>query len=134
MKKQRGFTLAAAAIIGATTVLYVSVIVSQGDVQVARVGFVVLLLLTALASVIGTMTLGDPAARGAAGFAAAGLLLSMGYLALFSVGLLLLVAGILMVVWLVRTQDQRRGSGRLVPVVAVIVGAALPWTLILLPT
>jgi hypothetical protein len=133
MVRGRGLVLATAVIVGATTVLYVALIVSQGEVEVGRVAFVVLLLLTALACVIATLTIDNVAARGVAGFAAAGLLLSMGYLALFSVGLPLMVAGVLMVAWLVRTSAQRRGSGWLAPVAACAIGAALPWALILFP-
>lgn len=120
------------AIVAATTVLYVSIISSQGEVQIGTVALVVLLLVAALACVIATVSLDDVASRGIAGYAAAGILLSMGVVGLFSIGLPLLVAGILMVAWLARTSPDRRGAGTLAPIAAFVVGAVLPWTLLLL--
>jgi hypothetical protein len=127
----RGLAIAVAVIVGATTVLYVWLIVEQGDVEVGQFALVLLLFLAAFASVIGALKFDSADARGVSGFGAAGILLSMGYLALFSVGLPLLVAGMLMVVWLVRTRNQRLGDGRLTSVSAFIIGAVLPWTLVL---
>ena len=76
----------------------------------------------------------DLATRGAAAGFAAGVLISLGTLALLSIGLLLLIAGVLMVVWLIRTQEQRRGSGGgLRTVIACVVGALLPLSLLFQP-
>jgi hypothetical protein len=55
----------------------------------------------------------------------------MSVLALFSIGLLLLVGAIMSVVWLVRTRSERRGA-RAAPIVAAFgVGALLPWVILL---
>lgn len=129
--RRRGLAIAVATIVGATTVLYAALVVGQGEREVGRVALVLLLFLAALASVVGAMRFDDADVRGISGSAAAGVLLSMGYLALFSVGLPLLVAGMLMVVWIVRTHGQRGGRGRLPSISAFIIGAVLPWTLVL---
>ena len=126
----RGLAIAIAMIVGATTALYVWIIVEQGDVEVGPFALVLSLFLAALACVTGALRFDNADARGISGFAAAGILLSMGYLALFSVGMPLLVAGMLMVVWLVRTQHQRRGHWRLPSISAFIMGAVLPWTVV----
>ncbi len=126
----RGLAIAIAVVVAATTALYVTLIVRQGDVEVGRVAFVVLLLLAALACVVATLTIEDATVRRVAGFGAAGLLLSMGFLALFSVGLPLMVAGVLMIVWLARTGDRSTPSGWLAPAAAAV-GALVPWALIL---
>ena len=126
----RGLAIAIAMIVGATTVLYVWIIVEQGEVEVGPLALVLFLFLSALACVIGALKFNNADARGISGFAAAGILLSMGYLALFSVGWPLLVAGMLMVVWLVRTRKQRRGHWWLPSISAFIMGAVLPWTVV----
>lgn len=126
----RGLAVATGMIVGATTVLYVWLIVEQGDVEVGPFALVLSLFLAALACVIGALRFHNADARGISGFAAAGILLSMGYLALFSVGLPLLVAGMLMVVWLVRTRNQRREHRWLPSISAFIMGAVLPWTVL----
>jgi hypothetical protein len=134
MTRGDALAVSAAVIVALTTVLYVTIIVSQDEGDIARVGFVVVLLAAAIAGAIGSMTFHDLATRGAAAGFAAGVLISLGTLALLSIGLLLLIAGVLMVVWLIRTQEQRRASGG-VPrtVIACVVGALLPLALLFQP-
>ena len=134
MTRGDGLAMSAAVIVALTTVLYVTIIVSQGDGMVTRAGFVVVVLVTAFAGVIGSMTVADLATRGAVAGFAAGLLISLGTLALLSIGLLLIIAGVLMVLWLTRTQLERRASGggpR--TVIACVVGALLPLCLLFAP-
>jgi hypothetical protein len=134
MTRGDGLAMSAAVIVGLTTVLYVAIMVSQDEGEFARVGFVVVLLATAIAGVVGSMTFGDLATRGAAAGFAAGVLISLGTLALLSIGLLLLIAGVLMVLWLTRTQEERRASGgRGRTVAACVVGAVLPLALLFQP-
>lgn len=121
---------AAAAMVSVTIAVYLALIVSQGEEEVARVAFVLLLLVLALACIVGTMRFRDRGNRGMAGFAATGMLLSMGFLALFSVGLLLMIAGLLMIAWIVRTHGQRRGDRWALDLLAFVVAALLPWTLL----
>jgi hypothetical protein len=128
----RGLACASAIVIGLTAVLYVGLIAEQGGGRVGRVSAVILLFVAALACVIGAVTFKLAATRGVCGAAAAGMLFSMGYLALFSVGLPLLIAGMGMVVWLARTGRRERRGSRLKPIGAFVVGAVLPWTLIFL--
>jgi len=134
MTRGDALAMSAAVIVALTTVLYVTIIVSQGERMITRVGFVVVLLAAALAGVIGSIFFGDLATRGAAAGFAAGVLISLGTLALLSIGLLLLIAGVLMVVWLIRTQEERRLSGGgLRTVIACVVGALLPLALFFQP-
>jgi hypothetical protein len=56
----------------------------------------------------------------------------MGVLAIFSVGLLLLIAGILMVVWLIRTSPERQGSGAIPSIAGFLAGVVLPWSLLVI--
>ncbi len=131
MTRGDALAMSAAVIVGLTTVLYVAIMVSQDEGEVARVGYVVVLLATAIAGVIGSIFFDDLATRGAAAGFAAGVLISLGTLALLSIGLLLLIAGVLMVVWLIRTQEERRLSGGgLRTVIACVVGALLPLSLL----
>ncbi len=131
MTRGDALAMSAAVIVALTTVLYVTIMVSQGDGVVTRAGFVVVLLVAAIAGVVGSMTFDDLATRGAAAGFATGVLFSLGTLALLSIGLLLLIAGVLMVVWLIRTQEERRLSGGgLRTVIACVVGALLPLSLL----
>ena len=134
MTRGDALAMSAAVIVALTTVLYVTIIVSQSDGSVTRAGFVVLLLVAAIVGVIGSMTFADLATRGAAAGFAAGVLISLGTLALLSIGLLLIIAGVLMVLWLTRTQAERRASGggpR--TVIACVVGALMPLGLLFAP-
>ena len=59
MSRGDGLAMSAAVIVALTTVLYVTIIVSQGEGMATRVGFVVVLLVTAFAGVIGSRTFDD---------------------------------------------------------------------------
>jgi hypothetical protein len=123
--------IAAAALVSLTIATYVTVIVRQGtNSDLATVGFVIALLLIALTGSVCALALASPDARGVAAAGASGVLLSLGVLGLFSIGLLLLIAGVLLVMWLKRTRVQRGGSYR-ATVVAFLIGAVLPWGLAL---
>ena len=118
-------------VVVAVLAYYLFLISSQSTWDLERVGLVVALFLAVLACIAGSVLLDSPAGRGVAGAGAAGLLLSMSVLALFSIGLLLLIGAIMSVVWLVRTRVERRGE-RAAPVVAAFgVGALLPWLILL---
>ena len=123
--------IAAAALVALTIATYVTVIVRQETTSdLATVGFVIALLLIALTGSVCALLLASPDARGVAAAGASGVLLSMGVLGLFSIGLLLLIAGVLLVMWMKRTRVQRGGAYR-ATVVAFLIGAVLPWGLAL---
>jgi hypothetical protein len=123
--------IAAAALVALTIATYVTVIVRQGtNSDLATVGFVIALLLIALTGSVCALVLASPDARGVAAAGASGVLLSLGVLGLFSIGLLLLIAGVLLVMWMKRTRVQRGGAYR-ATVVAFLIGAVLPWGLAL---
>ena len=79
MTRGDALAMSAAVIVALTTVLYVAIMVSQGDGMVTRAGFVVVLLAAAIAGVIGSMTFDDLATRGAAAGFAAGVLDLLGH-------------------------------------------------------
>ena len=118
-------------VVAAVLAYYLFLISSQSTWDLGRVGLVVALFLAVLACITGTLLLESPAARGIAGAGAAGLLLSMSVLALFSIGLLLLVGAIMSMVWLVRTRSERRDVSAASIVAAFGVGALLPWAILL---
>jgi len=119
--------IAAAALVALTIATYVTVIVRQETTSdLATVGFVIALLLIALTGSVCALVLASPDARGVAAAGASGVLLSMGVLGLFSIGLLLLIAGVLLVMWMKRTRVQRGGAYR-ATVAAFLIGTVLPW-------
>lgn len=121
----------AAGLVGITIATYVTVIVRQRTTpDLTTVGFVIALLLIALTGSVCSLVLASPDARGVAAAAASGILLSLGVLGLFSIGLLLLIAGILLVMWMKRTRVQRGGASR-ATLGAFLIGAVLPWGLAL---
>lgn len=123
--------IGAAALVALTIATYVTVIVRQETTSdLATVGAVIALLLIALTGSVCSLVLPSPDARGVAAAGASGVLLSMGVLGLFSIGLLLLIAGVLLVMWMRRTRPQRGGAYR-ATVVAFLIGAVLPWGLAL---
>jgi 4-amino-4-deoxy-L-arabinose transferase-like glycosyltransferase len=123
--------IAAAALVALTIATYVTVIVRQETTpDLTTVGFVIALLLIALTGSVCALVLASPDARGVAAASASGVLLSLGVLGLFSIGLLLLIAGVLLVMWMKRTRAQRGGAYR-ATVVAFLIGAVLPWGLAL---
>ena len=128
----RGVAITAIVVVAGVLALYVFLIAAESDNDAFGVALVVLYLLVPIAGLVGALTLGSASARGVAGAGAAGLLLSMGVLAIFSIGLLVLVGAVLAIVWVVRTQPEREGSSPLPTVAAFVVGAILPWSLLLL--
>jgi hypothetical protein len=118
-------------IVVAVLAFYLFLISSQSTRDLGRVGAVVALFLGVLACLVGALTLEAPSGRGIAGAAAAGLLLSMSVLALFSIGLLLLVGAILSIVWLARTRPERREVSGVPIALAFGIGALLPWVILL---
>jgi hypothetical protein len=127
----RALGLATMIVVVAVLAFYLFLISSQSTRDLGRVGAVVALFLAVLACIVGALMLETPSGRGIAGAGAAGLLLSMSVLALFSIGLLLLVGAILSIVWLVRTKSERREVSSVPIVVAFCVGALLPWAILL---
>ena len=76
--------------------LYLTIIATQGEVgHVGRVGFIAAAIASAAACALVGATRPDPADRLPFLGAATGALLGLGYLGLFSIGLPLLIAGIL---------------------------------------
>jgi hypothetical protein len=126
----RSAAIAAGVLVALTLVLYLLVISRQSTRDMARVGLVVALLLAAMGGVIGAVGAAAAEARSTAGTVAAGLLLSLGVLGMFSVGLPLFVAGVLMIVWIVRSGSLRRR--RVMMLASFLVSASLPWVLLLL--
>ena len=124
--------IGAAALVALTIATYVTVVVRQQTTSdLTRVGgLVIALLLVALTGSVCALVLTSPDARGVAAAAASGVLFSLGVLAIFSIGLLLLMAGVLLVMWMKRTGVQRGGAYR-ATLVAFLIGAVLPWGLAL---
>ena len=65
MTRGDALAMSAAVIVALTTVLYVTIIVSQGERMITRVGFVVVLLAAALAGAIGLRCSSTTSQRGA---------------------------------------------------------------------
>jgi hypothetical protein len=127
----RALGLATMIVVVAVLAFYLFLISSQSTRDLGRVGAVIASFLAVLACIVGALMLETPSGRGIAGAGAAGLLLSMSVLALFSIGLLLLVGASLSIVWLVRTRSERRGVSGLPIVAAFGIGALLPWAILL---
>ena len=127
----RNWAVASAAIVGGTGLLYVWLIANQSTREPARVAAVIALFLLALACSIGAAALRTPESRHLAAAGGTGLLVSMGYLALFSVGLLLFIAAALMIMAIAAGRAERRSTSKVWVILAFAVGAALPWLLVL---
>ncbi|MGZ4372216.1 MAG: hypothetical protein ACXVRQ_08475 [Gaiellaceae bacterium] len=83
------------AVAGATTVLYLAIIRSQGDQSVATVApWTVTFLICAVVGMTASY-LESPRLRSLLFAALAGTMLGVGFLAIFSIGLLLILAGVL---------------------------------------
>ena len=120
--------ISAATLVVFTIGAYVWIMTDEGE-RVGKAGVVVLILAIALVGTIGAWRLRVPERRGLAGAAATGILLSMGFLGLFSIGLPLFVAGVLMLVWLLRTRQARRDRPDRIAL-AFVAGLVLPWVLL----
>ena len=131
-ERRRGVWPAAAAAILVIFVfaLYLGIIVGQGEADVTRVAFVgVLLSMVAACCVTAAVSL-DARVRSRAAWAGVGALLSLGVLAIFSLGLPLLVAGGLLTGGALKMgvpPGSDRGAAA-----AFVVGALVPWSLLLL--
>jgi hypothetical protein len=122
--------LVAAAIAGATAIAYVILIVGQGDPDVGAVILVVAIISGgAIAAGVGATT-ADPRIRRLALGAASGTLLSLGALSIFSIGLVLLIAGLAVTLAWARSLAGG-GPGTLPAMIAFLVGAAVPFVLFL---
>ena len=128
----RTWALAAAAITGGTTVLYVWLITNESNNDSARVAAVIALFLLATACSIGAVALRTAEGRHLAAAGGTGILLSLGVLALLSVGLLLLVAAGLLIIAIAAGRGERRESSKLLVIATFSIGAALPWALVLI--
>lgn len=128
----RSWALGASAIVGGTTVLYVWLIANESGNDLARVGAVLALFVLATGCSIGAAALPTPERRHLAAAGGTGILLSLGVLALFSVGLLLLVAAGLLIMAIAAGRGDRRESSKLLVIAAFVIGAALPWALVLI--
>lgn len=131
-KPGRNWAAAAAVVVGATTLVYLWLIANQSTRDLARVSLVAALFLLAVAAAIGAATLRTPEARHLAAAGGTGLLLSMGVLAIFSVGTFLLVAAGLLIIAIAAGRAEGRRSSPIGVFLAFVVGAALPWALVLL--
>jgi hypothetical protein len=110
--------------------LYLGIIVGQGDADIVRVTIVGVLLSAAAACCTVATLSHDPRARAIAALAGVGALLSLGFLAIFSVGLPLLVAGGLLTGAAIK-MGVPKGSGS-PAAVAFVVGLLMPWSLLFL--
>jgi hypothetical protein len=120
--------LIASAIAGATSIVYIIIILAQGEADVGRVMLVLAMILgAATAAAVGGATANVTMKNVLLGGASGGLL-SLGYLALFSLGLLLLAAGVVSTIGWTRAMGGVGRQARLWSVLAFLGGAALPWT------
>jgi len=127
----RGLAVAAIAVVAGVLVLYLVLISAESGNGVLQVGFVVLYFLVPIACLAGTLMLDSASARGIMGSGAAGFLLSFSVLAVFSVGYPLLIGAALTIAWVVRSRPERAGSSPIPTIAAFVVGAILPWSVLL---
>jgi len=121
---------AAAVLVACVFVLYLVVITAQSEVDVGRVSLVGLMLTAAAVCCLVAAVMGDDRVRPVAAWAGVGGLMSLGVLGIFSIGLPLLAAGILMLAAAVRIGVSP--SGPRTAVIACVIAALVPWTLFLL--
>ena len=122
--------VAAVVIVACDFVLYLVLIAGQGDLGRTRVWFVALMLTAVVAGCLVAAMMRDDRVRPVAAWTSAGGLLSLGVLGIFSIGLPLLVAGILMVVAALRIGVPKGGGAA--AAAGFLVAALLPWVLPLL--
>ena len=103
------------AVAGGTTVLYLAIIRSQGDQSVATVApWAATFLICAIVGVTASY-LESPRSRSLLFAAIAGTMLGVGFLAIFSIGLLLIVAGVLFSLAASRAVTYGRARDALMP-------------------
>lgn len=130
----RNWVLGAVAIVAGTTLLYGWIIASESStVEAGRVAAVVALFLIALACSVAAAVLPTPEGRHLAAAAGAGLLVSMGSLTLLSIGAPLFIAAGLLILAIGAGRSERRSTSKLQVILAFVIGAALPWGLMLVP-
>jgi 4-amino-4-deoxy-L-arabinose transferase-like glycosyltransferase len=122
----------AALIAGLTTIVYLLLIVREEDNDVGLVVLVTAMIVGAAVAAAAGASTGDVRTKGLLLGGASGLFLSLGYLSLFSIGILLLIAGIVSTFAWVRAMAGA-GAARGWPVLAFAFAVALPWALLLLP-
>ncbi len=122
--------VAAVVIVASDFVLYLVLIAGQGDLGRTRVWIVALMLAAVAACCLVAAVMRDDRVRPVAAWTGAGGLLSLGVLGIFSIGLPLLVAGILMVVAALRIGVPKGGGAA--AAAGFFVAALLPWVLLLL--
>ncbi len=127
----RNWAFGAAAIVAGTTAIYVWIIVGEQDTDPGRVAAVIAVFLLAVACAIGGGVLPTAEGRHLAAAAGAGLLLSMGVLAIFSVGSFLLVAAGLLIMSIGAGRTEDRHTPPVLVVLAFAAGAGIPWALVL---
>lgn len=109
------------AVAGGTAVLYLAIIRSQGDQTVAAVApWAATFLICAVVGVVASY-LESPRSRSLLFAAIAGTMLGVGFLAIFSIGMLLILAGLLFALAASRAVTSRRPRDVLMP---WVVGAA----------
>lgn len=109
------------AVAGGTTVLYLAIIRSQGDQSVAAVTpWAVTFLICAVLGVVASY-LESPRSRSLLFAAIAGTMLGVGFLAIFSIGMFLILSGVLFALAASRAVTSRRLRDALMP---WVVGAA----------
>jgi hypothetical protein len=119
------------AVAGGTTLLYLAIIRSQGDQSVASVTpWAVTFLICAILGVVASY-LESPRSRSLLFAASAGTMLGVGFLAIFSIGILLILAGVLFAIAASRaaTSGRARDAG-LVWVVGVAACIVVPAALL----
>jgi hypothetical protein len=121
---------AAAVVVFCVLGLYLGIIVGQGDAEILRVGLVAALLAAAAACCVIACISHDARARAIAAWGGVGALLSLGLLAIFSVGLPLLVAGGLLTGAAIAMGVPKGSASR--AAVAFVAGLLVPWALLFL--
>jgi hypothetical protein len=127
----RNWAFGAAAVVAGATAIYVWIIVGEQDTEPGRAGAVIAVFLLAVACAIGGAVLPSAEGRHLAAAAGAGLLLSMGVLAIFSVGSFLLVAAGLLIMSIGAGRTEDRHTPPALVVLAFAAGAGIPWALVL---
>ncbi len=104
-----GLPLGVALVLGAVTlVVYVSILIAEGNDSILEVAPFLFAMLVAILALVLALAAHGRVRRAAAGVAAT-LFVLMGVLAIFSIGLLLLVAGGCCLLWLLRSSEAGRG-------------------------
>lgn len=123
--------MGAAAVVAGATAIYVWIIVGEQDTDPGRVAAVIAVFLLAVGCAIGGAVLQTAEGRHLAAAAGAGLLSSMGVLAIFSIGSFLLLAAGLLIMSIGAGRTEDRHTRPALVVLAFAAGAGIPWVLVL---